>query len=99
MKMLVFLIVTIVVASLVFWRVRKADAERTLARQNELHRKQGRRKKAVTPARPVEWPVIIRPAGKLPTEKDKQVPEPSMTAIKFKHVDLHDASDSRVEIR
>jgi hypothetical protein len=87
MKMLIFVVVFVLVAAVILWRVRKADAERLLAQQKELHRKERERKKAVSASRHVEWPVIIRPAGKHPPEEEEEVPEPSMTSIEFQPTD------------
>ena len=87
MKTLIFLIVLAAVVSVALWRVRKADAEKDLARHKAMKQKLQQRKEAITPKDHVEWPVIIRAAGK-PTEgDDKELPEPTMTAIKFKPVD------------
>jgi len=87
MKMLIFLVVLALVATVVLWRVRKADAERDLARNNAMRRKQEQRKEALTPEEHMEWPVIIRPAGKRSAKEDIELPEPSMTTIEFKPVD------------
>ncbi len=87
MKMLIFLIVLALVATVVLWRVRKADAERALARDKAMKRKQEQRKEAITPEEYMEWPVIIRPTSKSSAEEDKELPEPSMTTIEFKPVD------------
>ena len=87
MKMLIFLVVLALVATVVLWRVRKADAERDLARNMGMKRKQEQRKDALTPEEHMEWPVIIRPAGNRFAEEDKEIPEPSMTTIEFKPVD------------
>ena len=87
MKMLIFLIVLALVATVVLWRVRKADAERNVARGKAMKRKQEQRKEAITPEEYVEWPVIIRPTGNRSAEEGKELPEPSMTTIEFKPVD------------
>ena len=87
MKMLIFLVVLALVATMMLLRVRKADAERVLALKNAMKRKQEQRKVAITPEEHMEWPVIIRPAGKRSAEEDKELPEPSMTTIEFKPVD------------
>lgn len=87
MKMLIFLIILAVVASVVLWRVRVADAKRDLARREELKRKLQERKEAIRTEQPVEWPTIIRTVGKRPAEGDEQLPEPSMTSVQFKPVD------------
>ena len=87
MKMLIFLIVLALVATVVLWRVRKADAERNVARGKAMKRKQEQRKEAITPEEYVEWPVIIRPTGNRSAEEGKELQEPSMTTIEFKPVD------------
>ena len=74
MKMLIFTIVLALVATVVLWRVRKADAERDLARNKAMKRKQEQRKEAITPEEYMEWPVIIRPTGKRSAEEDKELP-------------------------
>ncbi len=86
MKMLIFLIVLAAVVTVVLWRVRKADAEKDLARRKEMQQKQQQRKETITPEDHVKWPVIIRPAGKGVVEGE-EMPEPTMTAIKFKPVE------------
>jgi hypothetical protein len=86
MKMLIFLIVLAAVFTVVLWRVRKADAEKDLARRKAMKQKQQQRKESITPEDHVKWPVIIHPAGKRAVEEE-EVPEPAMTAIKFKPVD------------
>ncbi len=86
-KILIFLIVLALVATVVLWRLRKADAERDLARDKAVKRKQEQRKEALTPEEHMEWPVIIRPSGKSSAEEDKELPKPSMTTIEFKPVD------------
>ena len=75
------------VATVVLWRVRKADAERNIAREKAMKRKQEQRKEAITPEKYVEWPVIIRPTGNRSAEEGKELQEPSMTTIEFKPVD------------
>jgi len=85
--MLIFVIVLALVASVVLWRVRKADAERDLARQKAARQKQQQRKEAITPREHVHWPVIIKPVGKRPIKEHEEHPEPSMTAIEFEPVD------------
>ena len=84
MKMLIFLIILALVAIVTLWRMRKANAERDLARDKAIKRKQEQRKEALTPEEHMEWPVIIRPAGNRSAEEDKDVPKPSMTTIEFK---------------
>ena len=84
MEMLIFLVVLALVATVVLWRVRKADAERDLARDKAMKRKQEQRKEALTPVEYAEWPVIIRPTGKHSAEEDKELLYPSMTTIEFK---------------
>ena len=86
MKMLIFLIVLAAVATLVLWRVRKADAEKDLARRKAMEQKKQQRKETITPEDHVKWPVIIHPAGKGAVEEE-EIPEPAMTAIKFEPVD------------
>ena len=86
MKMLIFLIVLAAVVTVVLLRVRKADAEKDLARRKEMKQKQQQRKETITPEDHVKWPVIIHPAGKGLVE-EQDMPEPTMTAIKFKPVD------------
>ena len=87
MKILIFLIVLALVAAVVLWRVRKTDAERNLARAEAIKQKQEQRKVAITPVEDMEWPVMIRPAGNHLADKDKEIPEPSMTSIEFEPVD------------
>ncbi|MBT8053786.1 MAG: hypothetical protein HKO99_08510 [Xanthomonadales bacterium] len=87
MKMLIFVIVMAVVASVVLWRVRKADAERDLARRNALKQKKTQRKEAISTEEPVVWPTIIKAVGKGPSDGDEKIPEPSMSTIEFKPVD------------
>jgi hypothetical protein len=87
MKMLIFVVIMTLVAAVVFWRVRKADAERDLARRNELKQKRAQLKQAITPEDPVTWPTIIKTVGKRPADGDEQLPEPSMSTIEFKPVE------------
>ncbi len=87
MKILIFLIVLALVATVVLWRMRKAGAERDIARDKAIKRKQEQRKEALTPEEHAEWPVIIRPAGNRSAEEEKKLPKPSMTTIEFKPVD------------
>ena len=84
MKMVIFLIVLALVAIVVLWRMRKADAERDLARDKAIKRKQEQRKEAITPVEFAEWPVIIRPTGNRSAEEETELPKPSMTTIEFK---------------
>ena len=84
MEMLIFLVVLALVATVVLWRVRKADAERDLARDKAIKRKQEQRKEALTPEEHAEWPVIIRPPGNRSAEEQKKLPKPSLTSIEFK---------------
>lgn len=86
MKMLIFLIVLAAVVTVVLLKVRKADAEKDLARQKAMKKKQQQRKETIT-AEDQEWPVIIKAAGKSVEEDEETLPEPTMTAIKFKPVD------------
>ena len=86
-KILIFLIVLALVATVVLWRLRKADAERDLARDKAVKRKQEQRKEALTPEEHMEWPVIIRPTGNHFADEDKKQQEPSMTSIEFEPVD------------
>lgn len=86
MKMLIFLIVFAAIGAVVLWRVRKADAEKDLARRKAMQQKQQQRKETITPEDHVKWPVIIKPAGKGGVDEE-YIPEPTMTAIKFKPVD------------
>lgn len=87
MKMLIFLIVLALVGSIVLWKVRKADAERELARNRDMKLKQKQRKEAITPVEHVKWPVIIKPGGKKPAAEDAELPEPTMSTIEFEPVD------------
>ena len=87
MKMLIFLIVLAAVVTVALWRVRKADAEKDLARSKELKQKQQQRKETITPEDHVKWPVVIRAAGKPIEGVEEELPEPTMTSIKFKPVD------------
>lgn len=87
MKMLIFVIVMALVAAVVLWRVRKADAERDLARLQEIKQKKAQLKEAITPEEPVTWPTIIKTVGKRPADGDEKLPEPSMSTIEFKPVD------------
>ena len=87
MKMLIFLIVLAAVVAVVLWRVRKADAEKDLARRKAMRQKQQQRKETITPEDHVKWPVVIRAAGKPTKGNEEELPEPQMTSIKFKPVD------------
>ena len=87
MKMLIFLIFLAAVAAVVMLRVRKADAEKDLARQQVMKHKQVQRKEAITPEDHVKWPVIIQSAGNAAAIEDEELPEPTMTTIEFEPVD------------
>ena len=87
MKMLIFLIVLAAIVTVVLWRVRKADAEKDLARRKVMKKKQQQRKEFITPEDHVKWPVIIKASGKPVEEAEEELAEPTMTAIKFKPVD------------
>jgi len=87
MKMLIFLIFFGLVAAVVLWKVRKADAEKDLARRQAMKHKQKQHKEAITPKDHAKWPTIIHAAGKGAVEVEEELPEPTMTAIKFKPVD------------
>jgi hypothetical protein len=87
MKMLIFLIIFALVAFVVFWRVRKADAEKDLERRKAMKSKQEKRKEVITSDKHVKWPVIIRPGGKESVEAEEEAPEPTMTSIEFEPVD------------
>ena len=84
MKMLIFVIFLALLAYAVFWRVRKVDAKRDLARRRAAKWKQHSRRRAIKPQHHGKWPVIIRQSGKPESELDEQLPEPSMTTIDFK---------------
>lgn len=86
MKMLIFLIVLALVATVVLMKVRKADAERELAREKAMKLKKKEHQQAITPKHHAEWPVIIKPAGKRPASEE-ELPEPTMSTIEFKPVD------------
>jgi len=87
MKMLIFLIVLAAVAAVVMMKVRKADAERELAREKAMKLKKKEHKQAITPKHHAEWPVIVKPAGKRPSKEEAEIPEPTMSTIEFKPVD------------
>ena len=87
MKMLIFLIFFALVVSVVLWKVRKADAERDLARRKALSLKKNQRKEAIKAEVSVTWPTIIKSVGKSPEDEDGKLPEPSMSTIEFKPVD------------
>jgi hypothetical protein len=87
MKMLIFLIFFALVVSVVLWKVRKADAERDLARRKALSLKKNQRKEAIKAEVNVTWPTIIKSVGKSPEDEDGKLPEPSMSTIEFKPVD------------
>ena len=82
MKALIFLIILAAVFSAVIWRVRKSDAEKSLARREAAQLRNSQRKKAIKSDNQVKWPVIIRPAtGNPGSEAEAEVPGPTMTAI------------------
>jgi len=84
MKMLVFLIIFALVISLLFWRMRKSQAEQELARRKALERRKKQQKEALTPEIDMVWPVIIRPvSGKHPPGEEAADEEPSMAEIEF----------------
>ncbi len=87
MKMLIFVIILALVGSVVLWRVRKADAEKELARNQEMKRKQQQRKEAITPAEHATWPTIIHAAGKPKAQSEEEIPELSMSTIEFEPAD------------
>ncbi len=87
MKMLIFLVVFALVAYVVLQKVRKADAEKDLARQKAMNLKKKERQKAIMPKHHGEFPVAILPAGKERVKKDEELPEPTMSTIEFKPVD------------
>lgn len=80
MKTLILLVILAAVVSIAYWRVRKADAEKDLARRKAAQLRNSQRKDAITPEDHVEWPVIVRPVtGNSGSEEE--IPEPTMTAI------------------
>jgi hypothetical protein len=87
MKMLIFLVALALVAFVVMWRVRQADAEKDLARRKAMKRRQSERQAAVKPEDHVKWPVVVRPAGKGDENPDAALPEPTMTSIEFEPSD------------
>lgn len=87
MKMLIFASVLALVAAVVLWRVRKADAEKDLARHHDMKRRQKQRKHAITSTHHEKWPTIIHVGGKPRIKNDDSTPEPSMTSIEFKSMD------------
>lgn len=87
MKMLIFLIVLAAVVTVVLLRVRKADAEKELARSKELKQKQQQRKETITPEDHVKWPVVISAAGKPIEGDEEELPEPTMTSVEFEPAD------------
>jgi len=83
MKMLIFVIVLALVGCVVLWRVRKADAEKELARHHEMKQRKKQRKHAITSTHHEKWPTIIHASGKPRAKEDEEVPELSMTSIEF----------------
>jgi len=82
MKALILLIILAAVVSVVVWRVRKADAEKDLARRNAAKLRNLQRKDAITPEDHAKWPVIVRSVtGKPGSVAEPEIPEPTMTAI------------------
>jgi hypothetical protein len=87
MKMLIFVIVLALVATIVLWRVRRADAEKNLARHREMKQKQKQRKHAITATHHEKWPTIIHVGGKPRSKEEEAQPGLSMTSIEFEPSD------------
>lgn len=82
MKALILLAILAAVVSIAYWRVRKADAEKDLARRKAANLRNSQRKDAITSENHVEWPVMVRTVtGNPGSEAEDEIPEPTMTAI------------------
>ena len=84
MKAIIFLIVFGSIAALVFWRMRKADAEAARVRRQALHKRKKKDSGALAQDTEMLWPVIVKPvSGKRPPGHEAPHHEPSMTTIDF----------------
>jgi hypothetical protein len=84
MKALIFLIVIGVVASVMFWNMRKSQAEADLARRKSIKRRKEQEKEVIASKEDMVWPTIIRSVkGDLQSSADAETETPSMTAIEF----------------
>lgn len=85
MKTLIFLIVTAALISMFIRKMRKSQAEATLARQKSFKHRKEQALESLTPADYSVWPVVGMAAAEEDSPGEEgDIEEPSMTTIEYK---------------
>jgi hypothetical protein len=96
MKVLIFLIFIVLVVSVMFWTMRKSQAEADLARNKSIKRRKKEEKDVLTPLEDQAWPTIIRTVKG--HDPNSEIEEPSMATIEFapsEHLTTQEGSSAK----